>query len=217
MVVYRILNVINLNQYIGSTVNFNKRKQLHIKRLQSNKHHSPYLQNAWNKYGEDVFKFEIIETVSSKEILIAREQYYIDNSNSVYNVCKIAGSSLGVKRRPETIDRVRQANLGLKHPEWRNKIKSEAQGGDNHRTKKKGFNDEAKKNMSEAHKRLRDNGYVSPVSKGVIEIDINGNIVNEWTSLAKAGLYYNVKGMTIKNIINGKRSNKLKHKQFKLK
>lgn len=117
----------------------------------------------------------------------------------------------------EQKEKIRQYNLGLVHPEWRNQIKSKSQGGDNHWTKKKNFSNEAKINMSNAHKKLRDNGYITAISKAIIELDSNGNTINEWSSLRKAGIYYNVDGMTISNIIKGQKSRKLPNKTFKYK
>lgn len=47
--------------YIGSSVNIYKRWSNHCWQLRNNKHSNRYLQNAWNKYGEQNFKFEILE------------------------------------------------------------------------------------------------------------------------------------------------------------
>lgn len=160
MVIYGILNRTNRKYYIGSTTNFDKRKKEHLKSLRSNRHHSYLLQEDWN---EDLFDFVILEEVVGRDDLKPREQWWIDNMDSFYNICKLSDSSLGVVRREETKEKLRQANLGLKHPEWRNKLKSIAQGGENHWTKKKRFSDEARKNMSESQKKLYKNGYVHPL------------------------------------------------------
>lgn len=47
------------------------------------------MQNAWNKYGEDNFKFEILEIISDiekienlTELLIKKEESYIIKMNS---------------------------------------------------------------------------------------------------------------------------------------
>ena len=149
MVIYGILNKVSGKYYIGSAVNFSKRKSRHLKLLRENKHHSYLLQKEWD---ENLFDFIILEKVLGKEFLTEREQWWIDNTNSFYNICKIASSSLGVKRTEETKEKVRQANLGLKHPEWRNNIKSKAQGGENHWTKKKSFSKESKEKMSRSQK-----------------------------------------------------------------
>jgi group I intron endonuclease len=172
-VIYAIINKANKKQYIGSTINFKRREKLHRNRLCKKEHHSPKLQAAWNKHKENSFQFIILEELGEtrdRETILTREQWWIDNSNSEYNICKIAGSSLGVLRSKETRDKVRKANLGLKHPEWRNKIKSLAQGGENHWTKRKGFSEEAKKNMSEAQKKFVCKWIQTSKSKAYITI-----------------------------------------------
>jgi group I intron endonuclease len=129
-VIYSIINKINGHQYIGSAKNYYKRKSLHLRQLKNNKHHSKYLQNAWNKYGEENFTFLILEKIEKD--LILREQWWIDNSHCEYNMCKIAGSSLGLKRSEESKEKMRQAHLGKVHPQWRKDLKSISQGGTKH-------------------------------------------------------------------------------------
>lgn len=84
--VYRIINTIDGKYYIGSTdITFNRRKNLHLSRLRRNKHHSPYLQNAFNKYGEDAFVFEILHIVPDGDTRIV-EQLYLDIACCQYNI-----------------------------------------------------------------------------------------------------------------------------------
>lgn len=97
IVVYKIVNSVTGDFYIGSSVDFGFRKWSHLNDLRLNKHHSPILQNSYNKHGEDKFKFEILETFSSPETLIAREQFYIDTLKPRYNISQVAGSTLGLK------------------------------------------------------------------------------------------------------------------------
>jgi group I intron endonuclease len=87
--------------YIGSSVNFDGRWKLHRKRLRKGTHHSTYLQRSWNRYGESEFKFQPIIICAGKDLLMY-EQRFLDALAPVYNVCKVAGNSLGVKRSAET-------------------------------------------------------------------------------------------------------------------
>lgn len=87
--IYKIVNVINNKFYIGSSKNLNKRFKIHLSELKNNRHNNFYLQKSFNKYGENNFKFEIIENCS-KEILLKREQYYIDTLKPEYNLSKFS-------------------------------------------------------------------------------------------------------------------------------
>jgi group I intron endonuclease len=92
--IYQIKNTINGKIYVGSSVDLRRRFREHRRLLLNNTHHSIILQNAVNCYGIKSFIFETIELCSPNN-LITREQYYIDSLNPAYNVCKVAGNTLG--------------------------------------------------------------------------------------------------------------------------
>ena len=76
--VYKIQNLVNGKYYIGSTVDsFNKRLNHHYHALIRGNHKNDYLQNAWNKYGEEAFEFIILEVCEFEQVR-DREQYYIN-------------------------------------------------------------------------------------------------------------------------------------------
>lgn len=77
-VIYKIINLINDKIYIGSTCDFVARKRKHLNSLRIQNHHSVLLQRSFDKYGEDAFKFQILEEVEDVELLLEREQYYLD-------------------------------------------------------------------------------------------------------------------------------------------
>jgi group I intron endonuclease len=112
--IYKITNLINNKFYIGSAVSLLSRYHTHKNSFVKNKHKNQHLQNSINKYGIDNFKFEVIELCNKKELLI-KEQYYIDTLNPDYNICLIAGNSLGVKRSEEYKENQRKIQTGLKH------------------------------------------------------------------------------------------------------
>ena len=95
--VYKI--ELNDKIYVGSTVvPFKNRWADHISKLKKGKHENRHLQNTYNKYGGTTLKFSILEIVKNKEDCIFKEQYHIDTLKPQYNICKIAGSCLGIKR-----------------------------------------------------------------------------------------------------------------------
>jgi len=111
--VYQIMNRLNYHMYIGSAINFNSRWNEHRRKLRKGAHHNAYLQNAWNKDGEESFEFSEIEFVDV-ENLIVREQYYFDLLRPEYNMSPTAGSSLGIKHSDETKKKIREALIGIK-------------------------------------------------------------------------------------------------------
>lgn len=201
--IYCIENIINGKKYIGSSINIHKRKNSHFYGLKRNKHKNCKLQNSYNLHGKEAFIFYLLLEVDDKKILIEKEQYFINEIKPAYNINLIANSSLGVKRSEETKQKVREANLGLKHPEWRNKIKSKAQGGENHWTKNKKFSEESKQKMSNSQKKLFKNGYKHPNSKIVIQLDLNNNSLKEWESSTIAAKELNLNAMGIANCARG--------------
>lgn len=91
--IYKIVNLQTGKYYVGSTKDFKKRKQTHFSGLKNNYHPNKHLQNAYNKYGKENFKFEIIEYVK-EELLLDVEQSYIDDSTKekIYNKTYIVGA-----------------------------------------------------------------------------------------------------------------------------
>jgi group I intron endonuclease len=76
-VIYKIRNVVNDKFYVGSTNNTKVRFKNHRRLLRKGRHHCRHLQAAWNKYGEDCFKFEIIEVVADDNALWNAENAWL--------------------------------------------------------------------------------------------------------------------------------------------
>lgn len=77
--VYMIMNIVNKKVYIGSTVDsFYNRIRNHKLKLSKGTHANEHLQNAWNKYGKDMFIFKVLEELEDSEAIRNREKYYID-------------------------------------------------------------------------------------------------------------------------------------------
>jgi len=97
--IYKITNLVNGKFYLGSSKNINKRKSVHFSSLRYNKHHCLYLQRAYNKYGKENFRFEIIKECKD---CLREEQEYLDTLdwNSCYNVSKFAGGGDNISNHP---------------------------------------------------------------------------------------------------------------------
>lgn len=103
--VYKITCLSNDKIYIGSSKHILGRIEAHKIHLRKNKHRNPHLQNAWDKYGEENFTFEILEECDI-ENLLEREQYWMDytlcyNRENGFNNCIKSDSPLGYRHTEE--------------------------------------------------------------------------------------------------------------------
>lgn len=114
MCIYSIKNIKNSKIYIGSAIDYHRRKRVHLNLLKKGSHHSIKLQNSFDKYGIDNFQFNILENVSDIESIIEIEQRYLDNLKPELNMTLIAGlnSHIGLKRSLETREKIRISNTG---------------------------------------------------------------------------------------------------------
>lgn len=207
--IYQIRNLVNQKKYLGSTVaegGFYIRWSIHTSDLKLGKHHSIHLQRAWNKYGAEVFVFEIVEPLTRsvdmgdeewKEHYLSREQHYLDTvlfahneDQSLfhqlgYNICRVAGSSLGRRHTEKAKAKMSKAKIG-KQP-WLGKKHT----------------NESKKKISEGHKGLQQ-GEKNPASKltGPQVLEIRALYATGGWSLNILAKKFRVSKKTVLNIIH---------------
>ena len=187
MCIYKIQNLITDEIYIGSALNLQKRKWSHLHDLRYNKHHSPILQNSWNKYGEENFKFIVIEEINIKEDLIVREQFYIDNLHPKFNCSKTAGSPLGVKHTLQSRLNMSKSHLGKKLTPESIKKRTEKLLGSKR-------SEETKENMRNSAKKIP-----------VVQYDLDQNKIKEWISATEASKVLKITRAHITNCCTGNR------------
>jgi group I intron endonuclease len=77
--IYKIVNRANNKYYVGSSKDIEDRWIQHKADLRNNNHKNDYLQNAWNKHGENNFDFIIVEEIEpTKQKLLEVEQKYLN-------------------------------------------------------------------------------------------------------------------------------------------
>ena len=102
--IYRWVNKVNGNTYIGSSVNLGRRFKVYYDfsflsvRIKKSKSR---IYSSILKYGYSNFQLEILE-YCTKENAISREQYYIDLLKPEYNLNSTAGSRFGSVHSEET-------------------------------------------------------------------------------------------------------------------
>jgi group I intron endonuclease len=135
--VYMILNTVTNGRYVGSAArSMSSRWAEHRYALKKNIHRNPYLQNAWNKYGGELFSFIVLENTTPETALDAEQRWYDlfkSKKLPLYNLRENVKSQLGLKhsdstkrklslintgkkRTAETKKRIRKVKLGKKNP-----------------------------------------------------------------------------------------------------
>lgn len=165
--IYKIQSTIKPERiYIGSAITISYRWSAHLSDLRKNKHPNKKLQRHFNKYGESDLHFSILLGCDKKD-LIKIEQYFIDSYNPYFNICKNAGSVLGIKRKsPSKETRLKQSlsmkgKNSYKHSNEQNKKTSQTMIGMKRKTRfaehcrklSESLKGLKKKPLSEEHKR----------------------------------------------------------------
>jgi NUMOD1 domain/GIY-YIG catalytic domain len=179
--IYRLNNLITNKCYVGSSVSLSRRfnNYYSIAHL-SNKDRSSIINNSILKYGYINFSLDILEYCEPR-LCISREQHYIDILKPEYNICKTAGSPLGVKRDITFSINLSKAKRGKKYDIKVNNIKIIPII----------MTPEAKLNMS-----LRAGGVSVKI------FDKSNNLVNEFPTMLSAAKYLGVTHKTIRNRFN---------------
>lgn len=101
--VYKIENSVTGDTYIGQSISIKSRWRKHKNHLLKNKHHSKYLQRAYNKYGKEAFTFEILSETTIPESLNVIEQVFMNIYSPPYNSCPASGSPRGYQHSEESV------------------------------------------------------------------------------------------------------------------
>ena len=162
--VYCILNTINGKRYVGQASDIIKRRCSHLSRLRSSKHHNAHLQSAFDKDGEGVFEFHVLERVPMDDLSIKEREwiffYFANDPVFGYNMTtggeinkRLSIEALrlhsevrkGKRMHSNTRAALLKANKGRKVTKEARERMSEAQKGH-------ACSDQTKEKLSESHK-----------------------------------------------------------------
>ena len=182
--------------YVGATSRLKNRLTSHRSRINNwNKgyynnnglliFYKSVLEHGWNS-----FQFGILEYIDTsqykynddiKNVLLKREQYYLDNVNPSMNICKIAGSPLGIK-----------------HGTTFSKNLSEAKRGKQNNINKSEIKLKPKNTTLETRLKL------SCRSQGIrVKIFDSSNIlINEFSSMTSAAKFLGVSDRTVRRVLS---------------
>jgi group I intron endonuclease len=190
--IYKILNTVNGKFYIGSSTNLRKRLYEHYRELSLSIHTNKHLQLAWDKYGKDNFKFEILERIEdlsnfTNEDLRQLETNYIQQTQCYkdtvgYNIAGGIGT-LNIPCSKEKKKKISEANKGKKA--WNKGIA-----------------------MSEEQKELLKQSKRKSKGKAVDVYTLEGEFLETLGSIAEVVEKYRVAKNTIVDQCKGRRSGK---------
>ena len=120
--IYKITSTNTAHFYIGSSHNLSKRKSDHFSLLKRKQHPNKYLQRVFDKYQD--LSFEVIEECTT-DLLIVREQHYIDTLKPKYNLRPVAESNRGWSMPEEARQKISIRNKGKKLSEEHKKVISD--------------------------------------------------------------------------------------------
>ena len=167
--IYTITNIKTGKMYVGSsTKSVYERMRGHLRDLRENKHPNSLLQNAWNIYKEESFKFELLIDCLPEHCL-GVEQYWINmlnscNRNFGYNLAPVTINSYGQKR-------TKRQCLNIS-----NSVKGKREGIKNHRYGTT-WSDETRDRVIKG----------LTTKKGVCKCDLDGNVIEVYISINSAG------------------------------
>ena len=198
--IYRWNNLITGKSYVGSAISLTGRFSIYyslnsLKRKLSKG--SSAIYSAILKYGHSNFSLDILE-YCEPNILIFREQYYIDRLNPKYNILKVAGSRLGSKHSEVTKNQM-SINNKINHPFFgkRHSIESRKKIGETLKSIVKVNN---KPKVVSIETRLKLSLRVQGVCVKVF--NPSNNLVMKFPSITSVAKYFNISNKTVSRYLD---------------
>lgn len=197
--IYRIINIIDNKTYIGQSVNIAERFIRHKYQLNNNIHDNSKLQNAWNKYGSECFKFEILLKCKKNSLKkFEKQEVQKISENKRYNISKNYDNLYGknnpfygkthTKNTKKKLSLIAKKRTGNNNPNYGNKYSIETRIKAGHNKKTKLTYRQVKKILSITNKTHQEIADIYNVSRSVITRIKNGK---RW------GLITNINGENI--------------------
>ena len=211
--IYKYENQLNHKVYIGQTVDLDVRKASHVSKAKTVKNK---FYNAVRKYGWDCFDYSVIAQVEAEDIkelsilLDSLEEQYIEQYDSYYHGYNstTGGHSCRAKQMPASfIDYCRNRTYS---EETRRKMSEAAHNRIvSEETRQKLRNKAIENNIAQYGKICTEEcrrKCIEAVSKPVLQIDKNGTVVGQFSSIQEATKFvhtYLAPDKTLVGIQNG--------------
>jgi group I intron endonuclease len=188
--IYCIENIVNGKKYTGKAYHIYRRWNAHRNELNGNRSRCEVLQRAWNKYGEENFRFTIL-IICERSMLNDLEKFFIKNlhshvSEGGYNIAWGGQSSFeGRHHTEESKQKLREAHIGTTMSEEAKQKDRESNMGEKNGFFGKHHTDEAKEKMSQRRESIigdKNPAYGKHYNQG---IQTNKNAKNKYVGVRK--------------------------------
>jgi group I intron endonuclease len=196
--IYKITTTHNNKVYIGYSSNIELRFKQHKNCLKNNNHDNMYLQNTYNKYGENIFSFEILEECPY-ELCIEKEHYYVSfyKSNKRKHGYNLANTGIGkIGKMPKKIIlksiQIRKNNAKIRGYYFSKEIikkQVNARKGWKHSEDAKikiGLSSKGRKKSNSAIEQ-----HKKQIQKQVNQYSLEGEFIKTWHSITDALIFLN--------------------------
>lgn len=209
--IYLITNIITKKQYIGQTINYEKRIKEHIYGRKNRK--NCIIDKAIQKYGKDNFKFELIKKANTQKEIDYLEKKYIKELNTLtpngYNILKGGRHQQGAWNMKPILVYNLNGNF-IREYASSNELERVSNGKYTTRTIRNSCNSKTHKYKDILVKFKEDNSiilpYKRPISKRrkkVIQFDINGKYIKTYQSIQEASQITQTNRTSIIGVLKG--------------
>ena len=165
--IYCIENTINGMKYVGKSEDIISRWRVHRHHLRGNTHINIHLQRAWNKYGEDAFKFYVIEQTDAEHLNDAEIEWIkkLDTFKHGYNRTEGGEGQSGRKLTDEQKRHLSEINRGENNPNYglKRSLETRQRMSEALRHPRKPHTDEHKEKISQSARNVDHSSQRRPV------------------------------------------------------
>lgn len=199
--IYRWINNLNGNTYVGSAVNLEIRLRSYFNSKELKRNSRP-IKDALLKYGHSNFTLEILE-YCPKISLTEREQFYMDLLLPEYNILKNAYSLLGYKHSQETILKLKEKIISPEHKRILSSIHTGKVVDEDTRKKLADATANYRKRNPLSEEALENLRIKTTLREGVAVSILNTetNEIKSFTNQTEAGLFLGISRQAVYNAI----------------
>jgi len=200
--IYRWNNLVSGKSYVGSSINISHRLSIYYsKKAMINKisTRTSIIYSALLKHNYDNFSLDILKYCDTN-VLIEKEQYYLDILKPEYNILKAANSRIGSKHSSKTKNLMSIKQKGIKNPSFGKRVSQETRNKIGESLKFYWLKVEVKPIIKRPETRL--NMCLRTGGVSVKLYDKSGYLVKVFPTMISTAKYFGVSSRTIGRIPN---------------